>query len=105
MTATTATSLEEFTESVRSKVGESSGLGSTIKFAFKEGGALLIDGKSTPNRVSNDDGPADCTVKVSLENFGKLMSKQLDPMTAFMTGKLTVEGDMGVAMKLGKLFG
>jgi len=26
--------------------------------------------------------------------------EQLDGMTAFMTGKLKIEGDMGVAMKL-----
>ena len=98
-------SLENFTETVRSKVGDNANLNSTIKFAFKEGGALFIDGKSTPNTVSNDEGPADCTVKVSLEDFGKLMERKLDPTTAFMMGKIKIEGDMGVAMKLGRLFG
>ncbi len=97
-------SLENYTVQVREKVGEASGLNATIKFAFTEGGALLIDGKSKPNQVSNDDTAADCTVKVSLENFGKLMERKLDPMTAFMTGKIKIEGDMGVAMKLGNLF-
>ena len=48
-------SLENYTEQVRSKVGEASGLNATIKFAFKEGGALFIDGKGTPNSVSNDE--------------------------------------------------
>ena len=99
-------SLENYTETVRAKVGEDSGLNATIKFAFTEGGALLIDGKNKPNRVSNDEtAAADCTVKLKLEDFGKLMERKLDPMTAFMTGKLKIEGDMGVAMKLGKLFG
>jgi putative sterol carrier protein len=96
--------LENFTETVRSKVGADSGLNSTIKFAFNEGGALYIDGKSKPNTVSNDEGPADCTVKVSLEDFQKLMDRKLDPTTAFMMGKIKIEGDMGVAMKLGRLF-
>ena len=98
-------SLENFTETVRSKVGDDAKLNATIKFAFKEGGALYIDGKSTPNTVSNDEGPADCTVKVSLEDFGKLMERKLDPTTAFMMGKIKIEGDMGVAMKLGRVFG
>lgn len=99
-------SLEKFTETVRSKVGDNANLNSTIKFAFKEGGALYIDGKSTPNAVTNDESaPADCTVKVSLEDFGKLMERKLDPTTAFMMGKIKIEGDMGVAMKLGRLFG
>lgn len=96
--------LETFTETVRSKVGADSGLNATIKFAFNEGGALFIDGKSKPNTVSNDDAAADCTVKVSLEDFSKLMERKLDPTTAFMMGKIKIEGDMGVAMKLGRLF-
>jgi len=99
-------SLENFTETVRAKVGDNANLNSTIKFAFNEGGALYIDGKSTPNTVSNDEAaPADCTVKVSLEDFAKLMERKLDPTTAFMMGKIKIEGDMGVAMKLGRLFG
>lgn len=97
-------SLENYTEQVRTKVGEASGLNATIKFAFKEGGALFIDGKSTPTSVSNEDAAAECTVKVSFEDFEKLMERKLDPMTAFMTGKIKIEGDMAVAMKLGKLF-
>ena len=97
--------LENFTEAVRNKVGADSGLNSTIKFVFKEGGVLFIDGKSAPNTVSNDeDAAADCTVKVSLEDFTKLMERKLDPTTAFMMGKIKIEGDMGVAMKLGRLF-
>ena len=34
----------------------------------------------------------------------KLAQGQLDPAMAFMSGKLKVEGDMGVAMKLQSLF-
>lgn len=98
-------SVEKYTEEVRNKVGDDSGLNATIKFAFDEGGVLFIDGASKPNVVDNTDRPAQCTVKLSQENFGKLMARQLDPMTAYMTGKLKLEGDMGVAMRLGKLFG
>ncbi len=96
--------LEKYTSGVREKVGDDSGLDATIKFAFTDGGFLHIDGKSTPNVVSNDDNEAQCTVKVSLEDFGLLVSRDLDPMVAFMGGKIKVDGDMGVAMKLGRLF-
>ena len=100
-----SSNLESYTNTIREKVGADSGLKASIKFAFKEGGALFIDGKSNPNTVSNEDAAADCTVKVSLEDFDKLMSRKLDPTTAFMMGKIKIEGDMGVAMRLGKLFG
>ncbi|MEZ4379760.1 MAG: SCP2 sterol-binding domain-containing protein [Nannocystaceae bacterium] len=97
-------SLEDYTSTVREKVGEDSGLDAKIKFVFNDGGVLFIDGQSRPNRVSNDDEEAHCTVKLSSEDFGSLLRRELDPMAAFMGGKLKIEGDMGVAMKLGRLF-
>lgn len=98
--------LDKYTSGVREKVGEDSGLDATIKFAFTDtdGGVLHIDGKSTPNVVSNDDNEAQCTINVSLADFGLLVSRELDPMAAFMGGKIKIDGDMGVAMKLGRLF-
>jgi putative sterol carrier protein len=44
------------------------------------------------------------TIAVSEENFQKLISGDLNPTTAYMTGKLKIKGDMGAAMKLQKLF-
>lgn len=98
-------SLERFTEEIRTKVGDDAGLKATIKFAFSPTEVLYIDGESTPNTVDNVDRPAKCTVKVSLADFAQLATRKLDPTTAFMMGKIKIEGDMGVAMKLGKLFG
>lgn len=103
--ATLPMSLEVFTSTVREKVGDNSNLGATLKFAFNEGGVLFIDGKASPNTVHNNDEPAQCTVKVSQDDFSALLARKLDPMTAFMSGKIKIEGDMGVAMKLGRLFG
>jgi putative sterol carrier protein len=98
-------SIERFTEEIRAKVGDNSGLNATVKFVFAPDSVLYIDGKSTPNTVDNNDRPAQCTVKVSLADFAQLATRKLDPTTAFMMGKIKIEGDMGVAMKLGKLFG
>lgn len=93
-------SLEAYTEQVRNAVGDKNLGPKTIKFAFNEGGVLMIDGSN----VSNDDVPAACTVKVGLEDFGQMLARKANPMTLFMAGRIKIEGDMSVAMKLGNLF-
>lgn len=93
-------SLEEITEQMRARVGEDSGLGATIKFVFEDDSVIFLDGASEPNSVSNEDREADCTIRLSLEDFKSIRAGELDATTAFMMGKLKVEGDMSVAMKL-----
>ncbi len=97
--------IEEITKGITERVGANSGLGATLKFNFDGQGTIYIDGKATPNTVSNDDKAADCTITVTLDNFKKMVAGELDGTTAFMTGKLKVAGDMSVAMKLGPILG
>jgi putative sterol carrier protein len=54
--------------------------------------------------VSEGAGEADCTISTSAEVFERLVRREQNPTTAYMTGKLKVKGDMGAAMKLQKLF-
>jgi putative sterol carrier protein len=61
-------------------------------------GAILLDGAAS--QVTEDDGTADTTIKVSWDDWQAMAAGQLDGMTAFMTGKLKVEGDMSNAMQL-----
>ena len=96
-------SLENLTEGVRKSVGEDSGLGATVKFDFGDDGMIFVDGASSPNTVSNEDADAQCTIKMTMENFEKMASGDLDPTAAFMSGKLSVSGDMSIAMKLGSV--
>ena len=92
--------LQACTEAIRTKVGDSSGLNATLKFDCGGDGVVYIDGKSTPNTVSNANTDADCTVAITLENLAALMTGELEPTTGFMMGKFKVSGDMSVAMKL-----
>ena len=68
-----------------------------IDFGGAEG-AIMLDGGA--GQVSEEDGSADTTVKVGWDDWQQMAAGQLDGMTAFMTGKLKVEGDMSNAMQL-----
>jgi len=93
-------SLEATTQAIRSKVGDDSGLDATLKFDLGSDGVIVIDGKSTPNSVTNADTATDCTVGITLDNLNAMLAGDLDPATGFMAGKLKVSGDMSVAMRL-----
>jgi len=95
--------LDELTNKIKEKVGTDSGLDASVKFDLGDDGVIFIDGKSTPNSVSNENKDADCTISMTLENFLKLIAGELDPTTAYMFGKLKIAGSMGVAMKLSKV--
>ena len=73
--------------------------GKRVKIDFGGGeGAIMLDG--TASQVTEDEGVADTTIRVSWDDWQQLAAGQLDGMTAFMMGKLKVEGDMANAMQL-----
>ncbi len=96
-------SLEAVTAGLKEKIGEDCGLGSVLKFDFGDDGILVLDATQVPNQIGNDDAEANCTMVISLENFMDMADGKLDGTSAFMSGKLKIQGDMGVAMKLGPL--
>ena len=93
-------SLELVTAGLREKVGEDCGLGATLKFDFGDDGLIVLDATQVPNTVSNEDADAQCTMVISIENFMEMAEGNLDGTAAFMSGKLKIQGDMGIAMKL-----
>jgi len=45
------------------------------------------------------------TLTASVETFEAMMAGDMNPTSAFMSGKLAVDGDMGKAMQLGTVLG
>lgn len=91
-------SLEQLTEGVREKVA-GGGIEESVKFDLGGDGVIFVQGSD----VTNADDDADCTIKISAEDLADLLSGELNPTAAFMGGKMQVEGDMSVAMKLGSI--
>ena len=50
--------------------------------------------------ITDDDVEAACIITSDMETFKGMYDKSVSPQAAFMTGKLKVEGDMGIALKL-----
>lgn len=78
-------------------------LKATVKFVFPEG-SIHLDDTVSPTAVTNEDKDAECILKMDLGDFFKLMAGDLNPMMAFMTGKMKVEGDKAIAMKMSGMF-
>ena len=102
-----AQSAREFFETLESRVDQSKTAGMRNSYLFDIDGAGQWTVAVDDGRVSVTDGPspdADCTITSSEENFERIVAGELNPTSAYMTGKLKVKGDMGAAMKLQKLF-
>ena len=96
----------EFFETLESRIDESKTAGMTATYLFDVDGAgkWTVDVNEGKVNVTEGGNEADCTISVSEDNFEQLIRRDLNPTTAYMTGKLKVKGDMGAAMKLQKLF-
>src|SRR5919202_6984643 len=100
-------SAREYFETLESQVDPSKTAGMTNTYLFDIEGAgqwtvAVDDGKVNVTEGASDG--ADCTITTSEENFERIVAGDLNPTSAYMTGKLKVKGNMGAAMKLQKLF-
>ncbi len=77
------------------------GFDGVAKFMIEGEGAVMIDA----NGAHAGDDAADVTLTASAETFQAILAGDLNATAAFMAGKLTVDGDIGLAMKLGTVLG
>lgn len=98
-------SLESSTEGLRTKAAAAEPLGHTVRFDFGSDGTIFWDGTGATPVVTNETKDAEATITISLADFEAMAAGTLDGTMAYMTGRLKVEGSMGVAMKLGQVLG
>ena len=89
--------IDKAVEQLSAKV--SGGFDGVAKFVIQGEGAIMLDGTG----VRAGDEEADVTLTASAEVFKAILDGEMNPTMAFMTGKLSVDGSMGLAMKLGSV--
>jgi putative sterol carrier protein len=96
----------EFFDSLPSRIDPSktAGMNNSYLFDIEGAGVWKVDVTDGGVAVTEGGGDADVTIRASEETFRAIAEREQNPTTAYMTGKLKFEGDMGAAMKLQKLF-
>lgn len=92
--------LEQVTARIREKLSRAAGLKARVKFDFSNDGIVFVDTTQNPPEISHEDKEADTTLICALETFEDFLNGTQDPNIAFMTGRLRVQGSLGLAMKL-----
>jgi len=65
------------------------------------GGSWSVDLTTPGGAIASGAAPgARCTVRMTGADFLAIVNGKLNPQMAFMSGKLKIQGDMGLALKL-----
>lgn len=85
---------------VRTTAADHPPLRARAKLDLGPAGMILIDGTAGANAVTVEDGEANVVLRMQPEVLSQLLDGSLDPTVGYMMGKLKVDGDMGVALKV-----
>ena len=88
--------IEKAVSALNEKLG-GDGFDGSAKFVIEDEGAIVVDADGA--RAADDE--ADVTMSADADTFRAILEGDLNPTSAFMSGRLTLDGDMGAAMRLG----
>ena len=86
--------IQEAIKLLREKLGDVE-IDGSIKFEINNVGSIVMEA----GNVRESDHETDCTLKGDLETFIEIFRGDTSSTNAFMSGKLKIEGSMGIAMK------
>lgn len=99
-----AESAREFFEQLAARTAGGSertrGLTASYRFDVAGAGTWRVEVDDGAVSVTETDAAADCVIAVSEGTLLGIVSGRQSPMGAFFTGKIRVEGDVGLAMRL-----
>jgi putative sterol carrier protein len=96
--------LEEAATALREKFAAADFEGS-VKFEIEDEGVILVAEGEVCTENNPGDSDADVTISAALDTFRDIFDGALSPTAAYMTGRMRIDGDMGMAMKLSQILG
>jgi putative sterol carrier protein len=97
----------ELFEGLEGRIDPARTRGTTASYRFdvQGAGSWHVDVNDGAVRVTESGAPAECVIRASEENLLRIVRGELNPVTAYMTGRVKVEGDITLATRLRDLFG
>lgn len=96
---------EELPAALAKNAEEAKAIGAKYQLNITGEGEWNIDVSSTGPSITPGTGPADCTITIAADDFQKLKENpQANGTQLFFAGKLKVDGNTMLALKLQKLF-
>ncbi|OQX68986.1 MAG: hypothetical protein B6A08_07610 [Sorangiineae bacterium NIC37A_2] len=89
---------------IQQKPDEARLVGAIYKFVLEgdDGGTWIVDLTDSPS-VEERDGESPCTIKMSTSDFVSMMTGSESPQVLFFAGKLHIDGDVMLALRLQSL--
>jgi putative sterol carrier protein len=95
---------DQLASKVSAKQDQLKSIGAVYKFALEgEGAATFIVDLKNDVGVRDGDGPAECTIRMATQDALDLFEGRANGQALFFAGKLRIEGDMGLALRLQSL--
>jgi putative sterol carrier protein len=86
--------IEQAVAALNEKLG--GGFDGTAKFVIEGEGAIMLNADG----AHAGDEDAEVTMTADADTFRDILAGNLNPTSAFMSGRLKIDGDMGAAMRL-----
>ena len=87
--------LDQAVTALNEKLADS-GFDGTAKFVIEGEGAIMLDGDGA--RAGDDE--AEVTLTADADTFREILGGGLNPTSAYMSGRLQIDGDLSAAMRL-----